>query len=395
MNNPTAEAIAQALDESKYWVFSSAKIWKKIIDRAREIDAGRAEQAGGDAPCGCGLSTCVEPWEPGCGLGTSMEHAVPDDWREDVQLAAQMLTWGQEEGLTASQEREVTAHQRRLFDRLAAPPAVGEGDAWRCFHCDEVFTTQESAAVHFGNSERDNPACQVDIVDYRRMVAMDARYAEEDADVHRSMRRMASEHQTALQRAEETGYARGLKDSGLCPCAANTAPPIREVGDEYVTVRRSAILKAAESLVLEECEGDAADLLVELEVIDNAGNPPNCLSTAPRQVVGEARLFDSQWVNIVNHNNCWRDYEAEDAVNEAVKMAESAIASNVANGKLPQGKQPAPGAVDEAMLLRAVRGFNTGLHVDYDTHTQGEILELRLRNALIAALTPDAIRPGG
>lgn len=27
--------------------------------------------------CGCGLDTCKESWEPGCGLGTSVEHAVP------------------------------------------------------------------------------------------------------------------------------------------------------------------------------------------------------------------------------------------------------------------------------------------------------------------------------
>ena len=32
-----------------------------------------AEAKGG--ACGCGEATCVEPWEPGCGLGTSIEHA--------------------------------------------------------------------------------------------------------------------------------------------------------------------------------------------------------------------------------------------------------------------------------------------------------------------------------
>lgn len=25
--------------------------------------------------CPCGKDTCVEPWEPGCGLGTSEDHA--------------------------------------------------------------------------------------------------------------------------------------------------------------------------------------------------------------------------------------------------------------------------------------------------------------------------------
>jgi hypothetical protein len=42
-----------------------------IIERARELDA-----SGGGDPCRCGESTCTEPWEPGCGLGASAEHAV-------------------------------------------------------------------------------------------------------------------------------------------------------------------------------------------------------------------------------------------------------------------------------------------------------------------------------
>lgn len=34
--------------------------------------------------CGCGEATCVEPWEPGCGLGSSVDHAVvaPESPRE-------------------------------------------------------------------------------------------------------------------------------------------------------------------------------------------------------------------------------------------------------------------------------------------------------------------------
>jgi hypothetical protein len=40
------------------------------------------------AKCGCGLATCVEPWEPGCGLGTSKEHAV----RVDEQPASAVCT---------------------------------------------------------------------------------------------------------------------------------------------------------------------------------------------------------------------------------------------------------------------------------------------------------------
>jgi hypothetical protein len=46
---------------------------------ASEPPSGEHEQRsseGSDRKCSCGLSTCVEPWEPGCGLGTSKEHAV-------------------------------------------------------------------------------------------------------------------------------------------------------------------------------------------------------------------------------------------------------------------------------------------------------------------------------
>lgn len=50
---------------------------------------------------------------------------------------------------------------------------------------------------------------------------------------------------------------------------------------------------------------------------------------------GEVRLWDTQWMNIVNHDNCYRDWDKADAINHAVKMAEQAIARNVADGKLP------------------------------------------------------------
>lgn len=31
---------------------------------------------------------------------------------------------------------------------------------WRCFHCDEVFTTEESAREHFGEDPDEPAACQ-------------------------------------------------------------------------------------------------------------------------------------------------------------------------------------------------------------------------------------------
>lgn len=44
--------------------------------------------------------------------------------------------------------------------------------------------------------------------------------------------------------------------------------------------------------------------------------------------MSEKRLFDSQWVNIVNHANCYRGYDKAEAVALAVKLTELAMAEN-------------------------------------------------------------------
>ncbi len=50
--------------------------------------------------------------------------AVPEGWREDVYLAAQMLTWADDDGgLTDQQDRAIRAHQKKMFAMLAAAPA--------------------------------------------------------------------------------------------------------------------------------------------------------------------------------------------------------------------------------------------------------------------------------
>lgn len=50
----------------------------------------------------------------------------------------------------------------------------------------------------------------------------------------------------------------------------------------------------------------------------------------------EHRLFDSQWVNIVNHDNCYDGYSVEDAVHLAVKKTEEAMAENIREDKWPE-----------------------------------------------------------
>jgi len=99
-------------------------------------------------------------------------------------------------------EKENQAHSRKDAEPVG----------WKCFHCGEVFTTKLEGLKHFGSSERQDPACTIDVLQYRAMEALIERYVDEDTDLHRSMGKMRSDHETALRREEEAGYARGLAD---------------------------------------------------------------------------------------------------------------------------------------------------------------------------------------
>lgn len=52
----------------------------------------------------------------------------------------------------------------------------------------------------------------------------------------------------------------------------------------------------------------------------------------------EIRLFDGQWMNIVNAHDCWEGYTKEEAVHAAVKMAEEAMANNMKANAWPSGR---------------------------------------------------------
>lgn len=92
---------------------------------------------------------------------------------------------------------------------------------WRCFFCDEVFSRRKDAAEHFGafdSCEGDVPACQIKaheghLVKYIRKCEREIRrYQSEDSDVMRSIMTLEADHHTALIRAEEKGYAKGVDD---------------------------------------------------------------------------------------------------------------------------------------------------------------------------------------
>lgn len=85
---------------------------------------------------------------------------------------------------------------------------------WRCFYCDQVFLSWKEALEHFGPGRVvEKPLCQEDGRRLRQMEVELARYREEDTDLHREISRLRADHALDVQRAEEKGYARGLKDA--------------------------------------------------------------------------------------------------------------------------------------------------------------------------------------
>lgn len=90
---------------------------------------------------------------------------------------------------------------------------------WRCFFCDQVFTSRAAAAEHFGCDdacEADIPACQIarhegHLVTYIRKLENELRrYMSEDSDVMRSIMTLEVEHRQALIRADEEGFNKGV-----------------------------------------------------------------------------------------------------------------------------------------------------------------------------------------
>jgi cell division protein FtsB len=84
---------------------------------------------------------------------------------------------------------------------------------WRCFHCDHVFRTAKSAREHFGATPYADASCQVNAEHLRDIEKELAKYRDEDTDLHRQIANLQGERQTVLRRAEEAGYARGLRDA--------------------------------------------------------------------------------------------------------------------------------------------------------------------------------------
>ncbi|HEY0010240.1 MAG TPA: hypothetical protein VGB55_16065, partial [Tepidisphaeraceae bacterium] len=119
---------------------------------------------------------------------------------------------------------------------------------WTCFHCSESFDDAEKARLHFGATERQEPACQIDIAKYREMEQRMEAYNAEDAEIHQQMHGLQSTHATELRRAEEIGYARALNDTGYRDL---TSP---EFPDDLADQARTTKMASADLPVLSTLE---------------------------------------------------------------------------------------------------------------------------------------------
>jgi len=164
----------------------------------------------------------------------------------------------------------VTDYGVALRALLAAPKAAEQApvaDAargepvWRCFHCDEMFTDVNAAREHFGSSLAQEPACQIDVAEYRAMEERVRRCNEEDSDLHREIHRLHAQHHVEQQMEEEKGYARGLQDQK----AETLRWAVRRWEAEVslrplINVNRRALDDTWRQIV-RYCDGDAAALL--------------------------------------------------------------------------------------------------------------------------------------
>jgi hypothetical protein len=121
--------------------------------------------------------------------------------------------------------RRLHAQAQALSAAQAGVPA-DDGHEWRCFHCGEVFTDEESAALHFGSSEYQQAYCTIPVEHFRWMEAQHRRHLEDDSEASRTIQGILCEHENLRRRAEEIGYERGLRDAQRFPSelGLTTAP---------------------------------------------------------------------------------------------------------------------------------------------------------------------------
>ena len=163
--------------------------------------------------------------------------STADSFDSPKAAIAALIDWH----VSAALDPAISKSAQDLIDKgrvsARAQEPIGE---WRCFHCDEVFADEAPAAEHFGTSQHQEPACQIDITKYREMEETVRRYNEEDTDLHREIHRLHASHQRELQGEEEKGYARGLADAVKYPSDAHPQP-MKDAARDVLAERRRQV----------------------------------------------------------------------------------------------------------------------------------------------------------
>lgn len=120
--------------------------------------------------------------------------------------------------------------EEATFVRASAPQpdAKASGvEGWRCFHCDEVFTDEHAARLHFGVDEGATPTCLIKgseggLVEALRRAEKDAADAwfaihNETTDAAKAFHAQAARHQEQLRAVEQVGYDRGIAGAKAHP----------------------------------------------------------------------------------------------------------------------------------------------------------------------------------
>lgn len=152
------------------------------------------------------------------------------DWLPDANLATRFKSRADAEAfrpyqlISSDPAISLTEH---VF--LAAQPHMvpAETPNWRCFHCDEVFTSEHDARLHFGRDEGSLPACQIKGSEHGLVEALrraendvaDAWHAihSESTDAAKAYHAQNGRHQEQLKAVEQVGYDRGLADAKAYP----------------------------------------------------------------------------------------------------------------------------------------------------------------------------------
>lgn len=88
-------------------------------------------------------------------------------------------------------------------------------------------------------------------------------------------------------------------------------------------------------------------------------------------------LHDGEWVNIVNHGDCYKNFTKEEAVAQAVKLTENAMRAK---------HSTSPRVVDEAMVSRAIEAFDDNYEAEYLLNGMVDNKRDSMKAALQAAL---------